>query len=71
MKFLIIGGTQFIGKRVVEKLLMLGNEVTIFSRGNIRPEFWKQIVFIQGDRHNYKEFLSKRKPFRQTDCSGR
>ena len=48
MKVLVIGGTGFIGRYLVEKLLNRGHEVTIFSRNEkkVRTLFGNQ-VFIQ------------------------
>jgi nucleoside-diphosphate-sugar epimerase len=49
---LIIGGTAFIGRDIVELALDAGCHVTIFSRGNQKPEFWSYINHIAGDRHD-------------------
>jgi nucleoside-diphosphate-sugar epimerase len=48
---LIIGGTTFIGRDIVELALEAGYQVTIFSRGNEKPAFWSHITHIAGDRH--------------------
>jgi len=48
MKILFMGGTRFVGKALVEKLLSKENEITIFTRGkNLVPE---NIHHICGDR---------------------
>ena len=47
---LVIGGTKFFGKAIVEDLLNDGHEVTLFSRGNNRPPFFDAINHISGDR---------------------
>jgi nucleoside-diphosphate-sugar epimerase len=41
MRVLVIGGTNFYGKRLVELLIEQGHSITIFSRGNIVPESFK------------------------------
>ena len=56
MKILIIGGTSFFGKEIVELALEAGHEVTVFSRGNVRPDFWNQIDHIAGDRNDTVDF---------------
>ena len=50
MNILVIGGTRYMGRIAVQKLLDRGDHVTIFSRGNTRPDWWDQIAHIQGDR---------------------
>lgn len=50
MRVLVLGGTTFFGRAVVEQLLDRGDEVTVFSRGNTRPEWWGSIGHVTGDR---------------------
>ena len=52
MKILVMGGTRFVGKSLVEKLLNQNHEIDIFTRGN-RPNL-KGTNLIKGDR-NLKE----------------
>lgn len=59
MHILFIGGTRYFGKVIVRKLLDLGHNVTIFSRGNSQPDFWGQVEHIQGDRTQHDEFTKK------------
>lgn len=59
MKVLVIGGTKFFGKAIVRQLQNAGHKVSIFSRGNQRPEFLDQVEHIAGDRTNFSEFKSK------------
>ena len=59
MKILVIGGTSFFGKEIVELALDAGHEVTVFSRGNARPDFWNQIDHINGDRNDAVDFANK------------
>ena len=61
MKVLVIGGTLYFGKVIVRKLLERGDEVTIFSRGNTRPDFWDDVDHIQGDRNERDDFVDKLK----------
>ena len=55
MKILVMGGTRFVGKSLVEKLLNQNYEIDIFTRGN-RPNL-KGTNLIKGDR-NLKENIS-------------
>lgn len=56
MRVLIIGGTKYFGKLIVRRLLARGDEVTLFTRGNTRPEFWDQVTAIVGDRKEHAAF---------------
>ncbi len=59
MKILVIGGTRFIGQRIVYKLLERGHSVALFTRGRVRPDFWGQIEPIVGDRRDYHSFRQR------------
>jgi len=50
MKLLIIGGTIFLGRHLVEAALARGHEVTIFNRGQHSPELFPEIEKLHGDR---------------------
>jgi len=43
MKILVIGGTQFIGVHLVKRLLAVGNEVTIATRGRAKDIFGESV----------------------------
>lgn len=45
-----MGGTQFIGRHVVEGLLASGDEVTLFHRGETNPELFPEAEHLLGDR---------------------
>jgi 2'-hydroxyisoflavone reductase len=55
MRFLVIGGTSFIGLHVVEHALAAGHEVTIFNRGRTNPEVFPQVERLTGDRERPEE----------------
>ncbi len=59
MKLLVIGGTRFFGKLIVENLLSEGFDVSIFTRGNINPQFSRSVRYIKGNRRDYPSFISK------------
>lgn len=60
MKILIIGGTRFLGRHLVEAALAAGHEVTLFNRGKTNPTLFPNIERITGDREHDKEKLSGR-----------
>ncbi|MBZ0286612.1 MAG: NAD-dependent epimerase/dehydratase family protein, partial [Anaerolineae bacterium] len=43
MKILIIGGTQFIGRHMVDEALKRGHEVTLFNRGKTNAHLYPQV----------------------------
>lgn len=50
-KVLILGGTKFVGRQLVEKLLMNESyEVHLFNRGKTNPELFPNVNKIHGDR---------------------
>ncbi|PSP78152.1 epimerase [Halobacteriales archaeon QS_1_68_20] len=54
MRALVIGGTRFIGRHLVEELLANDYEVTIFNRGNHDNPFADddRVRHVEGDRKN-------------------
>lgn len=50
MKILIIGGTRFFGKRLVENLLQKNHQVTILTRGQTPDSFENRVSRIIADR---------------------
>ncbi len=58
MKILIIGGTKFFGRHLIDATLDNGHEVTIFHRGNHQLENAENIEEIFGDRYSDLEKLN-------------
>ena len=55
MKILVMGGTRFVGKSLVGKLLNNNYDIDIFTRGNkSNPE---NTNLIKGDRNNIESIL--------------
>jgi 2'-hydroxyisoflavone reductase len=50
MRILVLGGTRFLGRAVVEAALGRGHQVTLFNRGRTNPSLFPGIQHIQGDR---------------------
>lgn len=51
MKLLILGGTVFLGRHLVEAALARGHEVTLFNRGQHNAELFPQVEKLRGDRN--------------------
>ncbi|CAM3492324.1 hypothetical protein GCM10009865_18670 [Aeromicrobium ponti] len=51
---LVLGGTQFFGKKLVEKLLLEGKKVTIATRGLTKDPFGDKVERLIIDRENIK-----------------
>lgn len=49
MKLLVLGGTRFVGRAIVETALAAGHDVTLFNRGSNRDIF-PDVARIAGDR---------------------
>ncbi|ASZ17338.1 SDR family oxidoreductase [Bacillus paranthracis] len=60
MKFLILGGTRFLGRAFVEEALNRGHEVTLFNRGT-NKEIFPEVEQLIGDRNGDVSSLENRK----------
>jgi 2'-hydroxyisoflavone reductase len=61
MKLLIIGGTVFLGRHVVQAALDHGHEVTLFNRGRNNENVFPQVEKLIGDRDGNLDALKGRK----------
>ena len=50
MRILMLGGTSFVGRAIVEQALADGHELTLFSRGRTGPELFPEVERRVGDR---------------------
>lgn len=50
MKILVLGGTQFLGRHIVETLAASGHAVSIFTRGKSKDELPVEVERLYGDR---------------------
>ena len=50
MQLLVIGGTHFVGRAVVEDAVERGHDVTVFHRGPAEPEGFPPVEHVHGDR---------------------
>ena len=49
MKLLVLGGTKFLGRAVVDAAFATGHEVTLFNRGRTNPDLYPAAETLQGD----------------------
>lgn len=50
MRLLVLGGTEFLGRAVVDAALARGDQVTIFTRGRTNPDLYPETERLRGDR---------------------
>jgi 2'-hydroxyisoflavone reductase len=50
VKLLVLGGTVFLGRHLVEAALARGDEVTTFTRGRTAPDLFPDVETLRGDR---------------------
>jgi 2'-hydroxyisoflavone reductase len=60
MNILIIGGTKFLGRHLVDSALVRGHQVTLFNRGQTNPNLFPNVETILGDREHDINKLSDR-----------
>jgi nucleoside-diphosphate-sugar epimerase len=59
MRILVLGGTRFIGPRLVHRLAAAGHQVTVFHRGRTDAELPPSVQRIHGDRHRPAEHVEE------------
>jgi 2'-hydroxyisoflavone reductase len=60
MNLLIIGGTRFVGRHLVESALVHGHMLTLFNRGQSNPDLFPQVEQLRGDRETDLGLLKDR-----------
>ena len=70
MKLLVLGGTLFLGRHLVEAALARGHEVTLFNRGTTNPELFPQVEKLRGDRDGNLAALTGRQWDAALDVAG-
>jgi 2'-hydroxyisoflavone reductase len=50
LRLLVLGGTKFLGRAIVDAALAGGHEVSIFTRGQTNPELFPEAEHLVGDR---------------------
>lgn len=70
MKILVLGGTEFLGRSLVESALAAGHEVTLFNRGRRNNSLFPDVERIIGDRRGDLAALAGRQWDAAVDPSG-
>ena len=70
MKLLVLGGTVFVGRHVVEAALARGHEVTLFNRGRQNAHLFPALEKLRGDRDGDLAALRGRRFDAVVDPSG-
>jgi 2'-hydroxyisoflavone reductase len=70
MQILILGGTVFLGRHLVEAALARGHEVTLFNRGQHNPDLYPEVEKLRGDRDGDLAALEGRRWDAVIDPSG-
>ncbi|HLI08107.1 MAG TPA: SDR family oxidoreductase [Ktedonobacteraceae bacterium] len=70
MKLLILGGTVFLGRHIVEAALARGHEVTLFNRGQHNSDLFPEVEKLRGDRDGGLSALESRYWDAAVDTSG-
>ena len=59
MRALVLGGTRFLGRAIVDALLAAGHEPTLFNRGLTQPELFPNVEKYLGERFADDEALTE------------
>src|SRR6185437_1592463 len=70
MRILVLGGTKFLGRHVVDSALAAGHSVTLFNRGQTRPDLFPDVEKLRGDRDGDLSALAGRDFDAVVDTSG-
>jgi nucleoside-diphosphate-sugar epimerase len=70
VRLLVLGGTKFLGRAVVECALQRGHAVTLFNRGHTNPDLFPEAERLRGDREGDLDFLRGRDWDAVVDPSG-
>ncbi len=70
MKLLVLGGTVFLGRHVVDAALQAGHQVTVFNRGRRAVAWPAAVEALVGDRDGDTSALRGRSFDAVIDCSG-
>src|SRR5512145_2003154 len=70
MNILILGGTKFLGRHIVDSALARGHTVTLFNRGKTNPGLFPSVETILGDREHDIATLAGREWDAVVDVAG-
>lgn len=70
MKVLVMGGTRFVGRAIVQEALNAGHEVTLFNRGRSNADLFPNVEKLAGNRDGGLDSLKGRSWDAVIDTSG-
>src|SRR3982751_5653873 len=70
MRILVLGGTVFVGRHVVQAALDRRHEVVLFNRGRTSPDLFPEVEKLRGDRDGDLGALAGRSLDAVVDTSG-
>lgn len=70
MRILVLGGTVFVGRHIVEAAVAAGHEVTVFHRGRTEPADLVPVEHVHGDRDGGLDALAGRRVDAVVDVCG-
>jgi nucleoside-diphosphate-sugar epimerase len=71
LKVIVLGGTRFIGRAIVEELAAAGHEVLAVHRGNLEPDDMPPVQHLHADRMDlgaHRKELAAFRPDAAVDC---
>jgi nucleoside-diphosphate-sugar epimerase len=71
LKVIVLGGTRFIGRAIVEELAAAGHDLLIVHRGKLEPEDMPPVRHLHAERMElsaHREELATFKPDAAVDC---
>ena len=71
MRVIVLGGTRFIGRAIVEELAAAGHEVLIVHRGNLEPDGMPPVKHLHAERMElpaHRDELAAFEPDAAVDC---
>lgn len=70
VKLLILGGTRFLGRAIVEAALARRHQVTAFNRGKTNADLFSTVEYLRGDRDGGIDAMRGRRWDAVVDTSG-
>jgi len=70
VRILVLGGTKFLGRAIVEAALARGHELTLFNRGETNADLFPEVEKLRGDRSDDLSLLAGRTFDAVVDPSG-
>jgi 2'-hydroxyisoflavone reductase len=70
MRICVLGGTLFLGRHIVDAAIERGHEITLFNRGQTRPDLFPEVEKLRGDRDGDLTAITDRDFDAVVDTSG-